>query len=142
MSIWKAAGLALAWILAATVPSLAAVRTQTIEYKQGDTTLEGYLAYDDALSGKRPGVLVVHEWTGLGPYVKGRAEQLARSGFVAFAADIYASVPRGERWRDPRGANSRRSSRRAAHQESSRSTLARSLQILSTEGMLTRSFGE
>jgi dienelactone hydrolase len=63
--------------------------TKTIEYRQGETTLEGYLAYDDAGSGKRPGVLVVHEWTGLGPYVKQRVEQLAKLGYVAFGADIY-----------------------------------------------------
>ncbi|KAA0895141.1 dienelactone hydrolase family protein [Oryzomonas rubra] len=67
----------------------AAVKTKVIEYKQGDTVLEGYLAWDNAKVGKRPGVLVVHEWTGLGPYVKKRAEMLAKLGYVAFAADIY-----------------------------------------------------
>jgi len=69
--------------------SEAAVKTKVIEYKQGNTVLEGYLAWDDAKTGKRPGVLVVHEWTGLGPYVKKRAEMLAKLGYVAFAADIY-----------------------------------------------------
>ena len=49
---------------------LAAIRTQTIEYKQGNTLLEGYLAYDDVVKVKRPGVLVVHEWNGLQSYVK------------------------------------------------------------------------
>src|SRR5665647_488097 len=63
--------------------------TKTVEYRQGSTVLEGYLAYDDSVQGKRPGVLVVHEWTGIGPYVKKRAEQLAALGYVAFAADIY-----------------------------------------------------
>lgn len=63
--------------------------TKTVEYRQGDTVLEGYLAYDDAVTGQRPGVLVVHEWTGLGKYVRNRAAQLAEMGFVAFAADIY-----------------------------------------------------
>ncbi len=63
--------------------------TRTVEYKQGDTILEGYLAYDDAVKGKTPGVLVVHEWNGLGDYVKKRVEQLARLGYVAFGADIY-----------------------------------------------------
>lgn len=67
----------------------AAIHTETVEYKQGDTVLEGWLAYDDARAGKLPGVLVVHEWTGLGPYVKSRAEALARLGYVAFGADIY-----------------------------------------------------
>ncbi len=63
--------------------------TQTIEYKQGDATLEGYLAYDDSVSGARPGVLVVHQWLGLTDYEKHRAEQLASLGYVAFCADIY-----------------------------------------------------
>ncbi|HTL71510.1 MAG TPA: dienelactone hydrolase family protein [Candidatus Eisenbacteria bacterium] len=67
----------------------AAVHTETVEYRQGDKTLEGYLAYDDASPAKRPGVLVVHEWKGLDEYVKRRAEQLAGLGYVAFAADIY-----------------------------------------------------
>ncbi len=51
-------------------------------------SLEGYLAYDDTKE-KAPLVLIVHEWTGLGPYVKMRAEQIARLGYVAFAIDIY-----------------------------------------------------
>ncbi len=67
----------------------AKIVTRVVEYRQGDAILEGYLAYDDALSGKRPGVLVVHEWTGLGPYVQKRVQQLAGLGYVAFGADIY-----------------------------------------------------
>jgi dienelactone hydrolase len=67
----------------------AEVRTEVIEYKQGDAVLEGYLAYDDAVKGKRPSVLIVHEWMGVNNYVKKRAEQLAKLGYVAFAADIY-----------------------------------------------------
>jgi dienelactone hydrolase len=63
--------------------------TKTVEYRQGETTLEGYLAYDDSIKGKRPGILVFHEWMGVGPYEKMRAEQLATLGYVAFAADIY-----------------------------------------------------
>src|SRR5207237_10007683 len=59
------------------------------EYKHGDVVLEGYLAYDDASTDRRPGVLVVHEWTGHNPYVRKRAEQLAGLGYVAFALDMY-----------------------------------------------------
>ena len=62
---------------------------ETVEYKDGDVTLKGYLAYDDAKPGKRPGVLVIHEWWGLNEYAKSRAEQLAKLGYVAFAADMY-----------------------------------------------------
>jgi dienelactone hydrolase len=66
-----------------------ALKSQAVEYKDGDVTCEGYLAYDDAIAGLRPGVLVVHEWTGLGSYVKMRTDKLAQLGYVAFAADIY-----------------------------------------------------
>jgi dienelactone hydrolase len=67
----------------------AAIKTKVVEYKQGDTVLEGFLAWDDEQQGERPGVLVVHEWDGLGDYVKMRAEMLAKLGYVAFAPDIY-----------------------------------------------------
>jgi dienelactone hydrolase len=67
----------------------AELRTRTVEYKDGNTVLEGYLAFDDKFTGKRPGVMVVHEWTGIGTYVKQRVEKLAKMGYVAFAADIY-----------------------------------------------------
>ena len=69
--------------------SRAAIHTEAVEYKQGDTTLEGFLAYDDSISGKRPGVLVVHQWFGLTDYEKRRATMLAQLGYVAFCADIY-----------------------------------------------------
>ena len=67
----------------------AEVRTERIEYRHGDTLLEGYLAYDDTMTGKHPGVLVVHEWWGLNDYAKQRTDQLARLGYVAFALDMY-----------------------------------------------------
>src|SRR5687768_9199502 len=73
----------------AAVSAHAEVKTQTIEYKDGDATLKGFLAYDDAVDGKRPGVLVVPEWWGVNDYAKSRAEQLAKLGFVAFVADIF-----------------------------------------------------
>jgi len=63
--------------------------TRTVEYKHGEVTLEGYLAYDDASSDQRPGVLVVHEWYGLNENARMRAEKLAQLGYVALAVDIY-----------------------------------------------------
>jgi dienelactone hydrolase len=71
------------------IKSEAKIHTEAVEYMQGTATLEGYLAYDDAITGKRPGVVVVHEWWGLNDYIKGRAEALAKLGYVAFAVDIY-----------------------------------------------------
>ena len=67
----------------------AAIQSRTIEYEQGGAPLEGVLVWDDAVSGPRPGVLVVHQWMGLTDYEKHRAEMLAQLGYVAFCADIY-----------------------------------------------------
>ncbi len=67
----------------------AELKKETIEYQDGGTILEGYLVYDDAIEGKRPGVIVVHDWMGPGAYSNGRAEQLAQLGYAAFAVDIY-----------------------------------------------------
>ena len=72
-----------------TSPAWAALKTQLVEYKQGEAVLEGYMSYDDTFTGKRPGILVVHEWKGLNNYAKMRADMLAKLGYVAFAADIY-----------------------------------------------------
>ena len=66
-----------------------AVVTKTIPYQQDGVDLLGYLAFDNALKGKRPGVLIVHEWWGLNDYARKRAEQLASMGYVAFALDMY-----------------------------------------------------
>ncbi len=70
-------------------PALADVVSRNLEYKHGDTLLQGYIAYDNAAPGKRPGVLVVHEWWGLNDYVRSRVRQLAYLGYVAFALDMY-----------------------------------------------------
>ncbi|MEO6035496.1 MAG: dienelactone hydrolase family protein [Verrucomicrobiota bacterium] len=67
----------------------AEIKTETITYKQGDTVLEGFHAYDDSTTEKRPAVLVVHQWKGLGEYEKKRAEMLAKLGYNVLAADIY-----------------------------------------------------
>lgn len=75
--------------LACAFPASAAIQTKTVEYKQGDTTLEGVLVYDDAVRTKRPGVLIVHQWMGITDYEKKRAEMLVQLGYVAFCADIY-----------------------------------------------------
>lgn len=79
----------------------AAIRTEKVVYRQGDTELVGFLAYDDAVTGRRPGVLVAPEWWGLNDYAKRRAEQLASLGYVAFAIDMYG---KGKTTADPKEA--------------------------------------
>ena len=81
------------------VNARAAIQTQVIEYHHGDVQLEGYLAFDDTIQGKRPGVLVVHDWTGLRDQTKKRTEQLAQLGYTAFAVDMYG---KGIRPTDPK----------------------------------------
>jgi dienelactone hydrolase len=65
------------------------ISSKVVEYTDGDTILEGYLGFEDGASAKRPGVLVIHDWWGVGSYVKKRVEQLAALGYIALAADIY-----------------------------------------------------
>src|SRR5690242_2575534 len=83
------------WLLAASLVAChaglaqAEVRTKEVTYTHGGTTFKGHLAWDDAAKGKRPGVLVVHEFWGLNDYARKRAEKLAGLGYVAFACDMY-----------------------------------------------------
>ncbi|HEX4792256.1 MAG TPA: dienelactone hydrolase family protein [Humisphaera sp.] len=75
--------------LVAVQNSNAAIKTQVVKYQAGSVQAQGFLAYDDAATGKRPGIVVVPEWWGLDDYAKHRAQQLAQLGYVAFAADMY-----------------------------------------------------
>jgi dienelactone hydrolase len=84
----KTLGFCLVGIIAA-MPVTAAIYTENVEYHDGDTVLEGYLAYDDASEEKRPGVLVVHAWMGLGEQAKDSARRLAALGYVGLALDMY-----------------------------------------------------
>lgn len=70
-------------------PVGAAVQTKEVSYEANGLTMKGFLAWDDAKKGPRPGVLVVHEWWGHNDYVRGRAKQLAAMGYVALAVDMY-----------------------------------------------------
>lgn len=72
-----------------STPVEAKIQRHSIPYQHGEVELEGVLAWDDSIRGKRPGILVVHEWWGLNDYARARAEQLAALGYVAFAVDMY-----------------------------------------------------
>ena len=73
------------WVVLAS----AEVKSEDLTYAVGDKTFKGYIAYDDALTEKRPGIIVVHEWWGHNEYVRQRARQLAELGYVAMAIDMY-----------------------------------------------------
>jgi dienelactone hydrolase len=85
MKIWQIALLTM--LLSGSVSAV--MQQETVSYKDGDVELKGYIYWDDAFTGPRPGVLVIHEWWGLNDYAKLRAEMLAETGYVAFAADMY-----------------------------------------------------
>lgn len=74
-------------VFAAT--SFAAIKTEEVSYKANDITLKGFIAYDDAIKGKRPGVLVVHEWWGHNEHARDSARKLAQLGYTALAVDMY-----------------------------------------------------
>ncbi len=76
-------------LLAAAGTAHAKVETKVVEYKQGDTVLQGFLAWDAAAKGKHPGVLVVHEWWGHNQHARNQAIRLAEAGYVGFALDMY-----------------------------------------------------
>ena len=82
-------GFAMTAVLLTLSPESATVKTREIEYRQGDTVLQGFLAWDDAAPGKRPGVLVVHEWWGHNEHARNQARRLAEAGYVGFALDMY-----------------------------------------------------
>ncbi len=82
---------AAAVVMACTMATAAsaAVQTKEVDYQQGSTPLHGFLAWNDSVTGRRPGVLVVHEVWGLNEHVRSQARRLAEAGYVAFALDMF-----------------------------------------------------
>ena len=66
----------------------AEIRSEVVNYQIAGQPFQGYLSYDDSISGKRPGILVVHEWWGHNAYARKRADMLAKLGYTAFALDM------------------------------------------------------
>jgi dienelactone hydrolase len=72
------------------------MKEENISYKIDSLTMDGYIVYDENMEGKRPAVLVVHEWWGLNDYVKKRARELAALGYIAMAVDMYGNGRRAD----------------------------------------------
>jgi len=90
IKIWGFIGiLVIAACLLGSVTDAMAVKGEELIYKANGVVLKGYMAYDDAVAGKRPGVLVVHDWWGAGEFVRDRARELAKLGYTALAVDMY-----------------------------------------------------
>jgi len=81
--------LAAATLLVFSLLAGAEVRTKEVTYTQGDTELQGFFAWDAEAKGKRPGVLVVHEWWGHNQHARNQAIRLAKDGYVGLAVDMY-----------------------------------------------------
>jgi len=80
----------------------AAIKEEPVTYKAGDTTLKGFVVYDDAKKGKRPGIVVVHEWWGITKHTRAEARRFARQGYTAFVADMYGDAKSAD---NPKDAN-------------------------------------
>lgn len=72
-----------------TTNAMAKVQTKKIEYTEGNLKFEGYLAYDDSFKGKRPGMVIFHNWMGVTNETESKAIEFAKNGVIAFAGDIY-----------------------------------------------------
>ncbi len=72
------------------------IKKQNIEYRDGDVLLEGFYAYDDKLTEKRPAVLVAHDWSGKNEFACHKAEKLAELGYVGFALDMFGKGVSGK----------------------------------------------
>ncbi len=77
------------FLFTCAVAAQAEIKGKEMEYTADGTTLRGYIAHNDAMEGKRPGILVVHEWWGLNDYARKRAGMLAELGYTALAVDMY-----------------------------------------------------
>jgi dienelactone hydrolase len=93
-------GALFALALAAPAATLAAVTETPVTYKDGDTTLKGFVVSDTATKAKRPGIIVVHEWWGITRHMHHEARRLARQGYVAFIADMYGDAKTADNPKD------------------------------------------
>ncbi|WP_244622782.1 dienelactone hydrolase family protein [Microvirga brassicacearum] len=70
----------------------AAVKEEPVTYEAGDITMKGFVVYDDAVQGKRPGIVMVHEWWGITEHIHNEAQKFAQQGYTAFIADMYGDA--------------------------------------------------
>jgi len=84
------------WIFVAAVlfasGAQAALKEEPVTYKDGDTTMKGFVVYDDAKKGKRPGIVLVHEWWGITKHMHNEARRFVRNGYTVFIADMYGDA--------------------------------------------------
>jgi dienelactone hydrolase len=91
-------GAALALSLGASAQ--AAIKEEPVTYKDGDTTMKGFVVYDDARKGPRPGIVLVHEWWGITKHIHNEARRFAQKGYTAFVADMYGDAKTADNPKD------------------------------------------
>jgi len=92
--------LVFAALFALALPATAAVKEEPVTYKAGDTVMKGFVVYDDAVKGKRPGIVLVHEWWGITDHIRNEARRLAAQGYTAFVADMYGDAQTADNPKD------------------------------------------
>jgi dienelactone hydrolase len=78
----------------------AAIKEKPVTYKDGETTMKGFVVYDDAIKGKRPGIVLVHEWWGITKHIHNEARQFAQQGYTALIADMYGGAKTADNPKD------------------------------------------
>ena len=81
----------------------AAIKEEPVTYKDGETTMNGFVVYDDAVKGKRPGIVLVHEWWGITKHIHNEARRFAQNGYTAFIADMYGDAKTADNPKDAAG---------------------------------------
>jgi dienelactone hydrolase len=85
---------------AVTANANAAVKEEPVTYKDGETAMKGFVVYDDAVQGKRPGIVMVHEWWGITKHIHSEAHKFAQQGYTAFIADMYGDAKTADNPKD------------------------------------------
>ena len=78
----------------------AAIREEPVTYQDGSTTMKGFVVYDDAIAGKRPGIVMVPEWWGITSHIRSEAQKFAQQGYTAFVADMYGDAKTADNPKD------------------------------------------
>ena len=78
----------------------AAIKEEPVTYQDGGTTMKGFVVYDDAAQGKRPGIIMVHEWWGITKHIRSEAQKFAQQGYTAFVADMYGDAKTADNPKD------------------------------------------
>src|SRR6476660_7518878 len=88
------------WAIAMVANANAAVKEEAVTYTSGETTMKGFVVYDDAIATKRPGIVMVHEWWGITKHIHDEARKFAQQGYTAFIADMYGDAKTADNPKD------------------------------------------